>query len=375
MGNGKDRSTPVNQLLLTVALELDDPKLLLESPHKLALVDALLHTGIVRDPRHVSVTYHEVDLAAPSVIRALPMGRLSAPLEYELYFAGDGHSVTVRFRVMLDEYEGVSATQVCFNILEFLEHGRVDAMTKLPEGNLAYAYTRHNGARLAALALSNLSAVVFGALVTPLIWVLRIVGLVARPAEGAIWPPGPWAAVRSYASGETGACMAFDVPASVDYHDVVNRLFALSVELGLRGLMATVNYRLHIAIARPRSPAALLDKRRRWASIVLPSGPPPVPNPAMAILLGNDVVINNYGRFNPNSSATVTHADWDWVGLQGWVYAAFVITINGHSRLLMRVPNSSVERVKRLLAKFGSPHEYLPTNANPDWRAQLTRTN
>jgi hypothetical protein len=374
MGRRKDRSPPVNQLMLTVGLELEDSKLLSESPHRERLADALPHSGLLRDARDVRVTYHEVDSAAPSVIRALPMGRLIAPLEYELFFAADGRCVTVRFRVMLDEYEGVSATQICVNILEFLEHGRVDAMTELPP-NPPYSYTLHNGARAVALAFSNMSAVVLGALVSPLLGLLRIVGRVARlPERAAIGPAGPWAAIRTYVSGEHGACTAYDVPASLGYHDVINRLFALAADLNLRGLMATVNYRPRIAIARPRSPADLLDRQRRRACIVLPSGPPPTPNVAMATLLGNDVVINNYGRFNPNSSATFKSADWDWVGLQGWVFAAFIITINGRCHLLMRVPCTSAARVKALLAKFGPPcDEYLPVNANPDWRSQLTR--
>lgn len=354
-------------------LELEDSGMLRESPHRDQLADALAHTGLVRHQRDVRVAYREVDCAATSVIRALPLGPLLAPLEYVLFFGVDNRSVTVRYRVMLDEYEGVSATQLCINIVEFLEHGRLDAMTSLPP-NPPYDYTLRKGLRAVAMAFSNMFAAMFGAVVTPLFGLLRIVGLAARPTEETIWPAGSWAAMRTYASGAHGVCMAYDVGDSLGYHDVINRLFALAADLGLHRLMATVNYRPHIAIAHPRSPVELLDKQRRGASIILPSGPPPVPNVLMALLLGHAVVINNYGRFEPNSSATCKRVDWDWVGLQGWVYAAFIITISGRCRLLMRVPQASAGRVKHLLGKFGEPcDEWLPVNANPDWRAQLSQ--
>ena len=131
----------------------------------------------------------------------------------------------------------------CFNILEYLQHGKVDALTPFQVANPSYTYTFGNLAQLASWMAKS-----FCRLTVDLFQWLKSIFM--AKSVGKRRHSGPWTALLHNHKNTFGQCVRYKVSKQIKFSEILRLIDKMRAELGFEGYICTVNYRPRVALAK-----------------------------------------------------------------------------------------------------------------------------
>ena len=260
------------------------------------------------------------------IVHHLPLSPLieTTPIVIEMVYMEGTGKCFARIKNDLMHYDGVTATHVAFELLEYLEHGKSEALSSFP-------FTDSN------LSNGNLPGANFGNFIAQLgllLW-LTINTLFTWNYWRGNFVPGPLQGAYENKL-LSRPCLRFTkAPTSFKFKDFLALMDGIKTDLGISKYSVTVNFSPKVALAFLPDLSKLMSKKEILKNISLPpvgvSPPPPMDSVHVGVV-SNTVFYNNYGRHKINITGKVVDFVWDWTGLcKSFPPLFHAIEINGHS--------------------------------------------
>ena len=292
---------------------------------------------------------------------SLPVEVESHPIVVQvIYQQGNRNKCFLQVKTDLDHFDGVSATHTGFQVLEYMEHGNIDAVSTYHLGTIANGAEPGTNFKNFFAQISRVMKASAKSMFSSKKKGIFKQGINRNANEDEFFKQG-----LEKPEGSWRVCNRFNsIPPDVKYKDLVKSIDTAKKATGQKYYAVTCNFAPKVALALVPTLDVVNNKKERLKCIALPpvgAGPAPDMEPATSTMLYNTFFWNNYGRHNPNISGKIVDFLWDWTGfLQTFVPLSFVVQIQGKLFARICAPPDEYAMMKNTgaLSIFGEPTRF-----------------
>jgi len=296
---------------------------------------------------------------------SLPVQVESHPVVVQvIYQQGNANKCFLQIKTDLDHFDGVSATHTGFQVLEYMEHGNIDAVSKYHLGTVANGAEPGTNFRNFFAQISRVAKASAKSMFSSKKKGVFTQGINRLANEDVFFKQG-----LGQPEGSWRICNRFkNIPTDVGFKDLVKAIDTAKKATGQKYYAVTCNFAPKVALALVPTLDIVNNKEERLKRIALPpvgAGPAPDMEPATGAVLFNTFFWNNYGRHNPNISGKIVDFLWDWTGLlQTFVPFSLVVQIQGKLFARICAPPDEYAMMENTgaLSVFGEPTRFHGNN-------------